>query len=135
MNSSLIFPSLCDKFLNGLKKFFLWIHHKFYQEFIMNFIVNTWKNITIFIKKIITNFGKVWPTIDQTFFHESMKIFFANFPKSFSKFFLINDEFFKNSSQIHDPIETQVNLWIIIQWEIYRKFFHEFMINFSINSW
>ena len=44
-----------------------------------------------------------------------MKIFFANFPKSFSKFFLINDEFFKNSSQIHDPIETQVNLWIIIQ--------------------
>ena len=68
------------------------------------------KKYNNFYKKNITNFGKVWPPIDQTFFHESMKIFFANFPKSFSKFFLINDEFFKNSSQIHDPIETQVNL-------------------------
>jgi len=44
-----------------------------------------------------------------------MKIFFANPPKSPSKPFPINDESLKNSSQIHDPTESQANLWLIIQ--------------------
>ena len=80
---------------------------KFGHQLVIKCIVNTLKELSQIYEKL---YQKV-----MNFFHESMKIFFANFPKSFSKFFLINDEFFKNSSQIHDPIETQVNLWIIIQ--------------------
>ena len=75
---------------------------KFGHQLVIKCIVNILKELSQIYEKLYQKLIKK--------FHESMKIFFANFPKSFSKFFLINDEFFKNSSQIHDPIETQVNL-------------------------